>query len=278
MKKLIIFFSVMLTVLSTVTLGVNAASDYTSSGNVFTVYTAKGLMDVAAKINSDTAYSSYGITLANDIDMSGKSWIPIGKDTSHTYSGTVNGAGYTVSNLTATGYTAQNLAFVGVAGNGAAVKDLHLKNVNFSSSASGVSGIIANVTATATVSGCTVEGVIHSGESYAGGLVALVSSKSSRLTVSNCAVDADISSSGHSAAGIVGGDTATGQTTKDINTYPAVTASKVFVTGNFSTVNRVGSFMGYANAANLSFVDCVSTATLKYSKASENGAFIAMDN
>lgn len=248
------------------------------SGTTFTVYTADALMNVAAKVNSDTAYSAAVINIGANIDMSGKKWIPIGKDTTYKFGGTVNGGGYTVSNLTAGDYTASNLAFVGVASDGATVKDLHLENINFKTSGSITAGIIANVTGTATITGCTVEGSIYAGVNYAGGLVGAVSASSSDLTITNCAVDADICAVGHSAAGIVGGDNATGATSSDLTTYPTITANKVFLTGNFNANYRVGSFVGYNNCLNVDLRNCISLATLSYVQASENGAFIAVDN
>ncbi|MBR6645789.1 MAG: leucine-rich repeat protein [Clostridia bacterium] len=263
---------------SVTALGSKTVSGSVRAGTVFTVYSADALMDAASKVNSDTAFSSAVINIGKNIDMNGKTWIPIGKDTAFAFKGAVNGNGHTVSNLTSLNYTAENLGFVGVAGGGAAVKDLHLENLDFKTSANYVGGIIANVTDTAQITGCTVQGSIYTGGKYAGGLVGVVSMSSSYLTVSNCAVDADICAVGHSASGIVGGDTASGYNTSDISTFPTVKANKVFLTGNYKAENRVSSFMGYNFCVNADFRNCISLATLSYTKASENGAFMAVEN
>lgn len=282
MKKCLFLMFLLVIVVVTLLVGFSpmagtAGSDYTLQNNVFTVYTAEGLMNVASMINSNTSYSSYTINIANDIDMSGKTWVPIGKDATYAYSGTINGSGHTIRNLTALNYGVDSLAFVGVAGSGASVKNLHLKNINFHSSKRYVSGIIADVTSNASISGCSVEGKIYSGDNYAGGLVAAVTATSSNVTIENCAVNAEISAANHSAAGIVAGDSAGGQSEGNLSTFPIVNANKVFVAGNIDGYYRIASFMGYNNCANVSFKDCVSIATLNYSKASENGAFIAVD-
>lgn len=253
-------------------------SDYVRGGTEITAYTADGLMTAASYVNSDTAYSACTINIGCDINMSGKTWIPIGKDSTYAFSGRINGNGYTVSNLTSTSYSTEFLAFVGVAGSGAEVKDLHLTNVDFRSSARGVAGIIASVTSDASITGCTVKGSLYSGNNYAGGLVAVVSTAESSLTISNCAVDADVTAIGHSAAGIVAGDVAGGYTTNDLSTFPVVKAEKVYMTGTYTAKNRVGAFMGYNLCVNADFRSCISLATLNYTTATENGAFIAVDN
>ena len=278
MKKLLFILVILTILISVAPMAYAAGDDYSMQSNGFTVYTADGLMEVAGMINSNTAYSSYNINIANDIDMSGKTWVPIGKDAQHAYKGTVNGGGYTVSNLTSANYGEENLAFVGVAGSGAYVKALHLKNIDFHSNKRCVSGIIADVTGDAMIVDCSVEGKIYTGDNYAGGLVGVVSTASSKLTVEYCAVNAEIYAANHSVAGIIAGDTAEEHVESDLSTFPTIEAKNVFITGNFEAVNRVGSFMGYNNCVNVSFENCVSLATLKYSKATENGAFLAVDN
>ena len=258
--------------------GSKTVSGSVRAGTVFTVYSADALMNAVSKVNSDTAFSASVINIGKNIDMGGKSWIPIGKDAAYAFKGTVNGGGYTVSNLTSSNYTVENLGFVGIAGAGAAVNNLHLENLNFKTSASHVGGIIANVTNTATITDCTVRGSIHTDGKYAGGLVGVVSTSSSHITISNCAVDADISAVGHSASGIVGGETAGGYNTSDLSTFPTVKADKVFLSGNYKAEYRVGSFMGYNFCVNADFRNCISLATLSFTNSSENGAFMAVDN
>ena len=279
MKKALLILCVVLTVMMSITVGVEAASsDYTLSGTTFTVYTANGLMDVAAKINSSTSYATYNVNIAANINMSGKSWIPIGKNTSVPYKGVINGGGYTISNLTAVGYGSSYLGFVGVAGSGATVKNLNLTGVNFDSNKTTVGGIMARVEGTATISGCTVSGTLRTADNYVAGLVGTISTPSTRLTISNCAVDADIYAANHSAAGIVGGDNATSSNAEDIDTYPKLSATNVFITGNLRSPSRMGSFMGYNSLANVSFVKCISLATVNSEGSKETGSFIAIDN
>ncbi len=253
-------------------------SAFIQSGTEFTVRTPDALIAVASMINSDTSYSSATVNVAKDLDMTGKSWTPIGKNASYAFKGVINGCGNTVSNLTNADNTASDIGFIGFGADGCTVNSLHLKNVNFTTSSDRVGGIIANVTSRAAITDCSVEGTLYAGGNYCGGLVGVVSSSSSDVSISHCAVNASITSKGHSASGIVAGDTAGGYKTNDISTFPTVTSDKVYVTGSISANYRVGSFMGYNFCVNASFKNCISTATLDYTRSSDNGAFLAIDN
>ena len=68
--------------------------------NVYFIYTAVGLANVAYHVNSGTAgYSTATYVLANDIDLDGAIWTPIGTS-SHPFSGVFLGEGHTISNIT----------------------------------------------------------------------------------------------------------------------------------------------------------------------------------
>lgn len=68
--------------------------------SVRVVYTAVGLANVAYNVNSGTDGWANGIyVLANDIDLAGAVWTPIGT-ASHPFTGTFLGEGHTISNIT----------------------------------------------------------------------------------------------------------------------------------------------------------------------------------
>lgn len=101
--------------------------------------------------------------LGNNIDMSDIDWSPLGS-WSEPFSGTIDGNGYTISNL-----TVNNNSYSGLIGVlDGTVKNLNFDNVNLSGSYSG--GVAARVRYGASISNCSVEGSIN-GELYAGGIV-----------------------------------------------------------------------------------------------------------
>ena len=68
------------------------------SGNTYTVKNAKGLLEWAEAVQSAGSSTSPSLTLTADIDMAGRSWPIIQSYTG----GTIDGRGYTISNLTLT--------------------------------------------------------------------------------------------------------------------------------------------------------------------------------
>ena len=68
-------------------------------------------------------------TLQNDIDLGGEAWTPIGSysaSSSLKYTGTFDGAGHTISNLTVNNSSADYQGFVGILGSGGAIQNLTL--------------------------------------------------------------------------------------------------------------------------------------------------------
>ena len=129
--------------------------DVDEATKTYTVYTAEGLLAWAQ--NAD----SYNCTLAADIDMSGQtSWPRI-----INYSGTFDGAGHIISNLSISS-SGVGTGLIGMLAGGT-VKNLLLKDATVNSSSVNTGGIVGamqsgTVTACA-VSGCTVSGLASVG-------------------------------------------------------------------------------------------------------------------
>ena len=69
-------------------------------GREFTISTAAELAGLAQLVNGGTDFSDKTITLAADIDLAGREWTPIGKDSiSSRFNGTFDGGGHTISGL-----------------------------------------------------------------------------------------------------------------------------------------------------------------------------------
>lgn len=73
------------------------AWNLTSDPVDYTIYTAADLQAFAAAVNGGNNFSGKTITLANDINLSGVTWTPIG--TSTAFEGTFDGNGKTISNF-----------------------------------------------------------------------------------------------------------------------------------------------------------------------------------
>lgn len=71
-------------------------SDFRSSSASTDIYTAEDLAAFAYAVNTGVnSYENRTVTLHNDIDLSGKYWVPIGSE-SYPFKGTFNGNGYSI--------------------------------------------------------------------------------------------------------------------------------------------------------------------------------------
>ncbi|MCD7773186.1 MAG: carboxypeptidase regulatory-like domain-containing protein [Ruminococcus sp.] len=152
---------------------------YNSTDTSFTITTATQLAGLASLVNNGNNFSDKTIKLGNNIDLNSEDWTPIGTYSSP-FSGTFDGQGYMVNNLSVSGYN-----YAGLFGyaNGSAV----IKNVMVKGSVSGtnyVGGIVGYITSEVTVESCTNIATVSSssGTARAGGVVGSNSSG----TVSNC--------------------------------------------------------------------------------------------
>jgi hypothetical protein len=182
-----------------------------------TAYTIRNALELAglAKLvnNSNQLLSGKTITLANDIDLAGKEWTPIGRTAIYNFQSVFDGDGYTISNLTITGDVPEAGLF-GRTRSPAVVRDINLTNVNIdvspSSTAAGYGYALAGGIvgfSYGTVSGCVINGrVITTGtvSTTAGGVVG---TNHEPGTVLNCTSNVDVSSrsSTTTAAGGIAG-------------------------------------------------------------------------
>lgn len=155
----------------TYTVSLAAAKDlgYTiESDGTYTVTSADGLMNVAELVNGGK--SDINITLDTDIDLTGKDWTPIGTDYDHSYKGTFDGGGHTITGLTFT----TNDKYAGLFGwlnKAGTVKNVVMEGVqitnnrSWSAFAGGVAGY-----SWGTIENCSVSGSV-SGTVYVGGVV-----------------------------------------------------------------------------------------------------------
>lgn len=142
---------------------------FDQSSNTATVYTADGLRAVADLVNDD-GQTGLNITLANDIDLTGEAWTPIGLDDSRSYTGTFDGDGHTITGLTVTG----SFQYAGLIGYlyGGTVKNVAVEDVDITNSYGdeAAGGVVGNNYGTVMV--CHSSGTI-TGSKDVGGVVGM---------------------------------------------------------------------------------------------------------
>lgn len=82
-----------------------ATTAVTESNNTYTITTAAELAWVAQQVNKESGNNTFSgktVKLANDIDLNGKEWTPIGINSTNTFKGIFDGDGYVISNMKVT--------------------------------------------------------------------------------------------------------------------------------------------------------------------------------
>ena len=146
---------------------------YDNTTKTYTVYNADGLLAWNEAAQSDL---SINCTLTADIDLTGKTWTPIGdgSTSANSYQGTFDGQGHRITGLAITtdNPSGENAAlFDGIGGNGE-VKNLQLVDVDYDVKQGGASGGIAwdNF---GTITACSVTGTIAAASGSVGGIAAV---------------------------------------------------------------------------------------------------------
>lgn len=213
--------------------------------NVYHVTNAAGLAYFANSVNEGTDYAGETVVLDGDIDLSevraAENWTPIGQgmrsgsglaEGGKSFSGTFDGNGKTVSNLTFSGAYGDDNAFglIGVL-NGGVVKDLTLANVSVNVTDGECVGAVAGLMINgATVSGVTVESGSVTAVRGNGGIVG-------RMTVSG--------------------------TIENCNNHASITATSV-TSGNVGGIVGAAYYTGiYADESQtMHITDCTNTGTV----------------
>ena len=218
-------------------------------GNTYTVYTADGLMAWAEAAQGNP---SLNCTLTHDIDLSGTEWEPIG-DRNNVYTGTFDGNGHTISNLT---ITKENLSFgddcgmFGRVGTNATIKDLTLESVRLNVGADGIPiGALAGSNQ-GTISNCKVSGnisVTNNEMQYVGGIVGWMESGVIQYCHSSASIQGGNS---EYVGGVLGGEYITATVIKGCSFSGSVTGNRF-----------VGGIVGYCRSFDKKTA-CYSTGSL----------------
>ena len=144
--------------------------NYDTTTKTYTVYNADGLLAWNEAAQSDL---SFNCTLTADIDLTGKTWTPIGDGvmSKYGYQGTFDGQGHRITGLAITTDNPQGESaalFGGIGGNGE-VKNLQLVDVDYDVRQNGVASGIA-MSNYGTITACSVTGDISATGGYVGGI------------------------------------------------------------------------------------------------------------
>ena len=206
----------------TVSLATAEDPGYTVSedGRTYTVTTADGLLAWNEAVQKDMTLNC---TLADNIDLTGIDWTPIG-DYDNRYTGTFDGGNHTITGLTINQY-GNYVGMIDFLDSGGTVQNLTLENVNITGG-----DIVGSVVGDnyGTVTACTASGNV-SGTSRIGGVVG----RNTSGTVTAC----------YHASGNVSGTSYIGGVVGR-NTSGTVTAC-YHASGNVSGTSNVGGVVGY---------------------------------
>lgn len=294
-KFLSIFLCLVILMAPLATVGVHAdtAADngYTLNGTTYTVTTADGLLAVAKLVNGGN--NSYNITLAADIDLTGKTWTPIGTN-EKPYKGVFDGANFTIKNLTNIipktdegVLTTVYVSLIGKANEGCAVKNLNITGFNIQG-VEFVSALIAETAQADTTDAAkkilvenvhvretTIVGLNGDGNGLqtSGGIRncyvgVLVGKAGAYYTeVNGCSVVATLTGDCRTA-GLIGGESVgSGVKTQGIVIKNCLVAGNYTQTGG--AAGGVGAFFGYHSTVPLTVTNCVSLAKLSVKNASK---------
>lgn len=167
------------------------------SGDLLVITTKEELEDFRDEVNNRNNYSGKTVLLAADIDLSDvDNWTPIGSS-SFPFSGTFDGGGHAIRNLTINAPYSEFQGLFGTIANSATVKNLGVENVDISGGS--YVGGVASYVEKGKIENCYVTGVV-SGGSCVGGVVGNTSSNS---TVTNCYTTCTVSGDSQ-VGGVVG--------------------------------------------------------------------------
>lgn len=222
----------------------------------YIVYTQKGFETWVAEAHKSVEENYVcNLTLETDIVLpvpaAGESnWTPIGNYKAGSYnthpnsfSGTIDGKGHTISNLTIN-TTVPGAGFIGQI-NGGSIKNLTLADVNINSTSSHVAAFAGAISSTKVrIENCHVEsGTVQGSGSYVAGIA---SGSSESVLISKCSNKANITGNGNYVGGIAGYGDASNSTNSGAVTGTSYTGG-IAGKGNVTDCENSGNVAGTAN-------------------------------
>jgi Bacterial surface proteins containing Ig-like domains len=229
---------------------------YTGNQSTYYISTAEQLAGLAYLVNNGLSFSYKTISLTNDIDLTGKSWAPIGKYTNNDsdciFRGTFDGTGHVITGLTigSAQFPEYSYQYAGLFGNissNAIIKNTGLKNISlFISNGNGYMGGLVGLNQ-GLISNCYVSGSINITQSiFCGGLAGV-----NMNSIKNSYASVNITGKSYNGGGLVGS-----------NNYATIENS--YATGNISSQTNGGGLVG--NNSYSKIINCYATGQISDSK------------
>ena len=231
------------------------------------VYTAEDLLEISDNISSGkNSYKDMTIVICNNIDMSGKTWNPLG-NTSKPFRGSIRGNGYTISGLSCSQERSALIGYMS-ADNECTIENLNINISKFSGKYSGglISGLTIGDSGKVIINNCKVNGTINGISLRSGGIVGTFdASGGGILEVLNCDVNMYIysdytwSDSYAVVGGIIGETVNSGTSSLRIMNCNVAGTLKTYVNYGYCT-SSVGGLIGTSRVDNVVIEQCSSTA------------------
>ena len=240
--------------------------DYFKSGEKsYIIANANGLKWLATEVNSGNTFAGYTMTLADDIDLNGDAWAPIGTST-YPFAGNFDGNGKTIKNISIDNGDNNNAGFFGYV-QGTKTSKIEIKNVVIENvEVKGgwrIGGLVGNCDNYTTIDNINVKGLVKI-EGY-NGIGAVVGANCK--TIKNITVNVEDGSYVKSVTGTVGG--VVGQLTENyhadnITSNIDVIATKMLAKSEdgWSLNQGAGGVFGCANGYGTKLTNCKSSGNV----------------
>ena len=210
------------------------------------------IIETAAELQSMQNNLAAYYQLANDIDLSGVTWTPIGPS-SAPFTGTLDGKGYTIKNLILTS-TSQYVGLFGVVSSGT-IKNINIMDFYVSNQGSVTSFLISDVVYSGSLFIVENVNVLNSALTtpgdYCGGIVGFVNN--GNLQIINCNVDnCRLESSADLISGI------TGRVSNNADCFISDCSVKnTYVSGGYGGLISSGSYQSSLTISNCDTENCI---------------------
>ena len=252
----------------------------TLAAGTYKISTVDDLKNLATYVNAGKVASGCTFVLANDIDISGEEWTPIGNSTNK-FTGIFDGNGHEITGLKTTSGTYRGLfgfvtgtvknlgvnratigggnytgALVGRL-NGGTVDNCYAKAVTVTGTGNYTGGLVGQANGGNVKNSCIVGGSVSSSGTHLGGLIG---SATNNAKIDTCYSSISVSGTSASATanigGLVGYLQGNSGTTKISNSY---------ATGSVTAENagRVGGLVGEAASTTLVIENCYAAGSVK---------------
>ena len=219
-----------------------------SDGNSYTIENANQLADLARRVNDYNSFEGKIIKLANDIDLGGIDWTPIGSKVNY-FKGEFDGGGHKITGLKIANNKSNGYEGLFGAVSGATIKNLRLVDIDIKVSGNEaasdyVGGLLGLGLESTKIENCSSSGIIISDGMFIGGLVGNLESKTLDSVISNCYSSVNVTSDGERVGGLLGDG-------NRVKIYKCYSTGKVVSSGDI-----VGGLIGHLASGEIN--DCYS--------------------